>query len=379
MTALMATGKPLFAPMGPTIDYAFYPRVPNISLELTANCNLKCPYCANGSLTRPKDYIEWSLLEKIVDEAADGRLNISHLHGVGEPLLWDRLEEVVALIRRRNAGLGSFGTNGTLLYEDRFRKLLDAGLTEIYISIDSLDPKIYKATRAGKIEKVIANIKRALAIAPPDFTITVALMNHKTQTLGPEQRAQFREVFGEQPNLVLNEVENQYFPGARDDYRTSPEKMEQCFSPVNFLFIATDGRAAICCMDQDVKHAIGDVRERSINDIWFDPRNQTTFRNIALGVYECPDACVTDCVLKEPKQGHAAATVGFATPFDTALKMAEVLAFSGELQQSGIILEQLLRRDPKNQEIPQYLNNIAQALEQQALQQRAMQQQVRSA
>lgn len=35
----------------------FYPAVPPISLELTNRCNLKCPYCANGTLTRPSGTI----------------------------------------------------------------------------------------------------------------------------------------------------------------------------------------------------------------------------------------------------------------------------------------------------------------------------------
>src|SRR3989338_2382826 len=91
----------LFAPLEQRIDFAYYPRVPPISLELTNNCNLKCPYCANGTLTRPKTYIAWPLLEKIVDECAEMRYDLMWLHGVGEPLLWDRLEDVIALIKRK--------------------------------------------------------------------------------------------------------------------------------------------------------------------------------------------------------------------------------------------------------------------------------------
>jgi cyclic pyranopterin phosphate synthase len=129
-------------PLAETIDFAFYPRVPEISLELTNLCNLTCPYCANPALTRPKGTIEWDVLEKIVDDSVRDGLSIDWLHGVGEPLLWKRLEEVVRLIRGRNAGAGSFATNGTLLFEDRVRRLIDAGLTRIYVSVDTLDPAI---------------------------------------------------------------------------------------------------------------------------------------------------------------------------------------------------------------------------------------------
>ena len=74
-------------PLRRTIDFAFYPYVPVISLELTNHCNLKCPYCSNPTLVRPKSYIEWSLVERIVEECAQRNYNLGWLHGVGEPLL----------------------------------------------------------------------------------------------------------------------------------------------------------------------------------------------------------------------------------------------------------------------------------------------------
>src|SRR5271170_4234529 len=135
-----------------SFDFVFHPRVPELSLELTNLCNLKCPYCGNPALTRPKGQIGWELFEKIVEECSQEGYDLAWLHGVGEPLLWDRLEEAVALIKRKGAGRGSFGTNGTLLTADRITKLLEAGLGSLYVSIDSLDPEIYKATRGGKLE-----------------------------------------------------------------------------------------------------------------------------------------------------------------------------------------------------------------------------------
>ena len=105
----------------------FYPAVPPISLELTNRGNLKCPYCANGTLTRPSGTIAWSLLERLVEQCAGGPKQIDWLHGTGEPLLWSRLEDVIRLIRGRNAGAASFATNATLLTADRVESLLAAG------------------------------------------------------------------------------------------------------------------------------------------------------------------------------------------------------------------------------------------------------------
>lgn len=357
----MTSQNGLLAPLQRDIGYAFYPRVPAISLELTNSCNLKCPYCANGTLTRPKQFIEWALVEKIVDECAERQYDLAWLHGVGEPLLWDRLEEVISLIKRKRAGSGSFGTNGTLLNPKRVKRLLDAGLESIYVSIDTLDPEIYKKTRGGKLEKVIHNVQEMIQLVPDTFEIIVALMNHKDHRLTKETIEQFHGIFGHHKNVRTNLVQNQLFPGAPADYRVDQGgKLRNCQSPVNYLFIALDGRAAICCMDQDVLHSLGNVAERSIHDIWFDPRNQTTFRNVALGVFDCPDTCTEKCVLLPPQQNVDAANLGLSMSFEEALRFADILLLNGEKHAAYPIFRDMARRDPTNQTLRDILNAMEQ-------------------
>lgn len=349
------------APLQRTIDYAFYPNVPVISLELTNNCNLKCPYCANATLTRPKTYIEWALLEKIINECAERQFNLAWLHGVGEPLLWDRLEEVIALIKRKGAGEGSFGTNGTLLYADRVKRLLDAGLESIYVSIDTLDPVVYKNTRGGKLEKIIHNIQEMIKIVPSTFQITVALMSHKDYRVTEETIQQFHQIFGRHENVRTNLVENELFPSAPGDYRIDDgAKIRSCFSPSGYLFIALDGRAAICCLDQDVLHSLGSVAERSIHEVWFDPKNQTTFRNIALGVFECPEVCTKKCVLLPPQQNIDAANLGLGVSFEEAGRFADILLLNDEKAYACKIFKDMARRDPTNQTLREIITLLEQ-------------------
>jgi MoaA/NifB/PqqE/SkfB family radical SAM enzyme len=354
--SLQAGGmKPLVAVLGEQVTAPFFPRVPNISLELTNKCNMLCPYCANGSLTRDKGYIEWDLLEKIVTDAGANGLNISHLHGVGEPLLWDRLEDVIRLVRTHDAGEATFGTNGSLMTRDRARSLLEAGLQSVYFSVDSLDPAIYKNTRGGNLEKVIANIKDFLDFAPDDFPVIIALMDHKDQTIDEKALAKYKEIVGDRNNVTLNRVENSFFPSAREDYRRRPEKRASCMAPVNYLFIDYRGNAAVCCLDQDVLHSLGNVGERGISDVWFDPVNQTHFRNMALGVKDVPHACVKHCILKEPRQDMTEAPIGLALPFSEALSMAKVLSYNKMHIEAARVLRGLQLRDPRNSEVGKLL------------------------
>lgn len=338
---------PRFMPLSDEIGFAFYPRIPEISLELTNICNLTCPYCANPTLTRAKGTIEWDLLEIVVEQSARDGLSIDWLHGVGEPLLWKRLEDAIRLIRGRNAGAASFATNGTLLFEDRVRRLLDAGLTRIYVSIDTLDPATYKATRGGNLAKVVDNIKAMIRVAPPDFLIRIALMDHRDSRLTDVERRRFFEVFGTHPNVILNGVNNVLMPSAPSDYRTDNGRQVGCHAPRQYLFINKDGIASLCCSDQDSLHALGDVHTRSIREIWFDPRNQTTFRNIALGIKTCPSLCTEKCVLAKPNTSPTLqAASGFALPFDTAKTHLAALLDRDQIGDAALLVATLLQRDP---------------------------------
>jgi sulfatase maturation enzyme AslB (radical SAM superfamily) len=297
-----ANPLPMFRPaaVGIGSKFIFYPKVPPISLELTNRCNLKCPYCANATLTRAGGLIEWSLLEKLVEESSDEKHSIDWLHGTGEPLLWDRLEEVIRLIVSNRAGKASFATNATLLHPRRVEKLLQAGLTGIYISLDSLNQEIYKSTRGGDLEKVVRNVKTMISMVPANFDVTIALMTHKLQQITQSDVALFWETFGADPRIKLNVVETGILPSAREDYRLHPNQQQRCGLPSEYFFITLSGRVALCCADQDLMHPIGDTRTETIDEIWFREENQILFRNVGMGLHPCPQICTKHCHLKEP-------------------------------------------------------------------------------
>ena len=343
-----------------SFNFVFYPRVPEISLELTNVCNLKCPYCANPALTRSQGGIEWALFETIVDECSREGYDLAWLHGVGEPLLWPRLEEAVALIKRKKAGRGSFGTNGTLLTAERIRRLLDAGLESVYVSIDTLDPAIYKATRGGKLEKVIDNVRTLIAMAPASFAITIALMNHRDQTIGDRERARFRELFGSHPNVRCNIVDNSLMPSAPADYRAAAgAKQQSCVIPSRALFVDKDGIVALCCSDQDSRHPIGDLKRQTIKEVWFAPANQVMFRNIALGIHECPELCTKHCVLKEPnREPDLVASAGYSLPIEGVTGLLQRTLDQGNLLGALDLLQALSVRNPYDAGVVQMIRSV---------------------
>lgn len=112
--------------------------------EVTAECNNRCVYCAIDRVKRTG-----KVNEKVRDAVA--KLISSHpeinfrvyFHLVGEPLMYDGLEDYIKLLTLPNADLWVC-TNGILLTDARVKKLHAAGLRNIWCSFFYTNESDYK-------------------------------------------------------------------------------------------------------------------------------------------------------------------------------------------------------------------------------------------
>ena len=99
-------------------------------------CNLACGYCNeydNFSSPVPLD-----VMVSRIDKLADLGTGIITISG-GEPMLHPDLFTMIAHMRKRGIFVGLI-TNGYLLNEQRIRRLNEAGLEHLQISIDNVEP-----------------------------------------------------------------------------------------------------------------------------------------------------------------------------------------------------------------------------------------------
>lgn len=112
-------------------------------VEVTWRCNLSCPVCFMFDGEVPADPSLEELratFESIV--AFDGR-NLSLQITGGEPTVRSDLAEVVRLARDSGFEAVELNTNGLVIGRDGeyLRRLKDAGLTNVYLQLDGLDPR----------------------------------------------------------------------------------------------------------------------------------------------------------------------------------------------------------------------------------------------
>ena len=126
------------------------PLPPNIDFETVSSCNRVCPTCLRNSFPDRKEVESWfqknylpvesvvEVLEQAVDVGYTGNVCLSHFN---EPLMDERLPDIVYEVHKfQNFNSIFFNSNGDFLTEELAKRLEDAGLDKIIITLYMGEP-----------------------------------------------------------------------------------------------------------------------------------------------------------------------------------------------------------------------------------------------
>jgi MoaA/NifB/PqqE/SkfB family radical SAM enzyme len=130
-----------------------------LQVESAIACNLDCLMCPWREITKNpqnrglmSDEV-WAAIRPYLSQ-----VNSVDFTGGGEPLLQPKLEEWIAEAKKAGCETG-FLSNGLLLKKDRLKRILEAGVDWIGISMDGATADMYNKIRIGSdFERVSANI-----------------------------------------------------------------------------------------------------------------------------------------------------------------------------------------------------------------------------
>ena len=133
-----------------------------VYIEQTKYCNFKCFYCihstrdeANGEF-RALGHRMQHFFEKIIHDLKafpQGGIKRIVFSGLGEPLMNPRLPDYVRMaVEAGIAGRVEVITNGLLLTPEKSKALVEAGITNINISVQGLDAEGYQETCGVRID-----------------------------------------------------------------------------------------------------------------------------------------------------------------------------------------------------------------------------------
>lgn len=248
-------------------------------IEPTNHCNLKCVMCPNKDLKKEdKGYMEFDLFKKIIDEVSEFAFDVHLLHR-GESLLHPDFFKM-AKYAHDNKLIVKFHTNGTLLDEQKARKLIESGIDQFSFSFDGYDKETYESIRiSGDFDKTVGNILRFLEIkkelkSKKPYTI-LELINFPDYQIRSNkgQRKEFTNRF---KGLPLDRLEIKEFHNWAGEVES--KRVHKNYSPCTFLWHALiifwDGAVLPCTQDFFGYYVLGNVRDSLIRDIWNNEKMQ---------------------------------------------------------------------------------------------------------
>ena len=128
-------------------------------LEPTSLCNLHCVMCLRSHWqNESQGHMDLALFDKLIDKIPDSVTRI-FFGGIGEP--FHHPDIVYMLQRAKETGRTVEAiTNGTLLDSEMSRKVVDAKLDMLWLSLDSMEQESYEKIRFGaKFDSVIDNVR----------------------------------------------------------------------------------------------------------------------------------------------------------------------------------------------------------------------------
>jgi radical SAM protein with 4Fe4S-binding SPASM domain len=130
--------------------------------DFTHKCNLNCKHCYSNSGAVNEEELTTQQAIAVVDQLADAGVTALAFSG-GEPLSRKDLFEVARHAADRELYV-SVATNGTLLTKENVKKLKQAGVNYLDISIDGASAKTHDEFRGvqGAFDKAVAGLKNCV-------------------------------------------------------------------------------------------------------------------------------------------------------------------------------------------------------------------------
>lgn len=273
-------------------------------IETVNACQARCPMCTIADWNRKDGVMKDDLFEKIAAEIILHReVKRVHLYRDGEPLLDRRL--CARIHRLKSGGVREVGisTNVELLDEKRSFEILQAGLDEIILSIDSIHREKYEKIRVGlSFSKVTCNACRFFKIRDALKSKCKIRLRMVRQKLNAAEWAsgEFQKVWepyiGENDTIEARDIHN--WGGQLKDFKAvkPADTSKPCLALWSLMTIFADGSVPLCNVDYNNKYPLGNVRDKSIAELWQSHEQNRRRKNHLDGLRSAIPPC-TNCTV----------------------------------------------------------------------------------
>ncbi len=139
-----------------------------VSYSITTKCNLKCKHCYSDSVDQASpDELSTNEVFRLMDDLSNWGIRLLIIDG-GEPLCREDMLDVVKYASSKGIRT-TIGSNGTLIDEGMARKMLNAGVMAIAVSVDGANAQTHDSFRGetGAFEQTFKGIEACRNVGLP--------------------------------------------------------------------------------------------------------------------------------------------------------------------------------------------------------------------
>lgn len=293
------------------------PRPRQITIAVTADCNLRCVGCLYGRSFMTGSSLTLDELRGVLDDASAAGVETVRLYG-GEPLLHRDLGQVIA--HAVGLGLKTYVTTNGLLLESRIDELFAAGLRLVTIGFYGIDEQADRHTQRrnyfAKLERSlaavrakygsqvelqlnyvlmrpfcsVAHLEAAWALAARfDMFFHIDLVSYSLPffTTGPGDSFQFGPADRPKIDTVVRRLERYKsddpsrlahsleFLRSIPDWLIKRADMRVPCDAYDLIWIGADGSVQLC----DVTFKLGNLREKRLSELLFGREHKAAARD----------------------------------------------------------------------------------------------------
>ncbi len=267
-----------------------------VTIETQAICNAACTFCPYPTMTRQGDRMSDELINKVLEDLkqipSHVQFTISPFK-VSEPFLDKRIFAICKKINETlpNAMLRLF-TNGSPLTPEILDRVVPLkNVVHLWVSLNEFEEVPYEKLMGLPFFKTIGKLDMLHARLEKGFPHPVTISRVADGTIRDDQFTSYiKQRFPLFSGFLIGRADwtGQVVTGM--EKRTPPTACSRWYE----ISIMASGKVALCCMDGEGKHVIGDVNSQSVLEIYNSPKfrkmRQFTFSRLAA---EGPcDTCV---------------------------------------------------------------------------------------
>jgi len=236
--------------------------------------------------------MEGGTLDRVVEEIRGRPLERIYLNGFNEPTLTPNLVEIVERLRAASSAHITLNTNGSGLRPELTDRLIAAGVPEFVVNLSTIDEEEYARTRGFRnVGRIVRNLEYLLQKAGEHgVAVTLLVLGNLDDRHAANVEAIERRFGHLAPNVVGCPL-GEYAGDPRNSTILHRGRLRGCAQedrPNQWIHLAANGEALLCCHDYAQQYVVGDVRRSSFDEVFGSERFEQLRRWIS-GAEEAPE------------------------------------------------------------------------------------------